>query len=818
MDTMHIAGIGVISAAGLNVRENWDSVIRGKDSIRPIDRIPTGGLQTRNAGRIPLDDEGLKKLLGRVVSSDRRLPMERGEILLFIALQEALADAGIPPERLSQRRVGIFVGTSLSGFTRLEEDYRLFKSGEPRIRMSSYLTYPLHVCVDRVAYEYGIEGPRFLFSTACSASLHPVMMARELFAREEIDLALIGGTDPLSLMSLAGFTSIKSLAVNRCSPFSTTDSGISIGEGAGVLALEKRLLRPGDPEPDYPSVLGVAGTSDAYHPTASNPTGETIRICIEKALSGLDLAGEAPYVASHGTGTLHNDAVETRAIKQVAALSGAPVSAVKSAIGHTLGASGAVELALLAKALRERRTIPICNFSEPRPGCDLAYVRGEAGELRGSIGIKTAFAFGGNNVAVVIGPGEKTPPAFMANPRSGDVIVVTGVGIVSPADKFGLDALKAALADEKPFIKDIDPVRGFNRALSSSRAGTVDRTKLEAECARLRLKNVRKMDRISKLSAAAAALALADSNLRITGANAADVGLVSATGTGALASVADFYGTVLEKGVKFADANVFPNTVVNAHLGYISIELKIKGYTTVIAQGASSPYAALRMAQCLLQSGACRAILVGAVSEYSAAYHRALIDIGNAGSSHLQNCYAGALSGNVPGEGAVFFVLERNEDAELRNAKRYARVDSVMLDGSPGFPSTYAMRENPLERILREIKRRGAAPAYYAGEGNCLEADSRLEIAAVNSVFPDLPVTSASAYFGMASGVAPFYNLALYCLLSPEKKALGVPHGEESAARLLRGMRTLEGPMTALIGSLSAGGSAGAFLAGGLRP
>lgn len=292
------------------------------------------------------------------------------------------------------------------------------------------------------------------------------------------------------------------------------------------------------------------------------------------------------------------------------------------------------------------------------------------------------------------------------------------------------------------------------------------------------------------------------------------MGLVSATGTGALKSVSDFYINMWEKGIRLADANVFPNTVVNAHLGYVSIELKIKGYSTVIAQGSSSPYAALNIGMYLLKSGICKAVLVGAVSEYCDIYHRALIDIGYVNNVFSLDSYSEDLQGNIIGEGGVFFVLERKNEAEKRGAPIYAIIEQVALDSEKCAPSRYEMEENPLKKILTQFNNLGIKPSYLAGEGNGLRIENDFEYAALTSFYPDVPKTSATPYFGMAVGVVPFYNLALFCLLSGSNNVLGVPHQKQSAyGLLLRGMTYISDLESILVGTVSPGGSAGAIFA-----
>jgi 3-oxoacyl-[acyl-carrier-protein] synthase II len=528
---------------------------------------------------------------------------------------------------------------------------------------------------------------------------------------------------------------------------------------------------------------------------------------MERTLAGIDVSGNSTYVMSHGTGTPHNDVVEARAIKQVGSFDSSVVSAAKSVVGHMLGASGAYETVILVKAIREGIAPAVANFTEARQGCDLDYVVGAPRKLDGPVGLKCAFAFGGNNVAVAIGPAERS--VARGNETRG-AIVITGMGVVSPVNLFGLDEIKKWQLSGNSPISSIQPVRGFNRSATAKLAAVVDPKRLLELCRDLRIKNVRKMDRISRLATAAAALALKDSGFKITNANALGVGLVSASGYGSVESVSAFYQNLIANGAKCADPNVFPNTVVNAHLGYVSMELKIKGYTTVLAQGSSSPYAALATAQSLLDSGMCECVLVGAVSEYSEAFHRILIDLGIVSAWADVRSYGWGSRSNVCAEGAVFFFLERETPAHNRGAKLYARVRDVAINGVPAFPAMYRMERNPLTPILSRFRDEYGIPTYFAGDGNRLPQVSALEYQALSAAYPCLPLTSATPYFGMASGVVPFYNMATFCMHVGDDRIPGVPHAEPSAyPALVRGIRDSGRVQDCAIGTVAPGGSAG---------
>ena len=308
-----ISGIGALTAAGDDLDQAWASFLRADVCIRPVEAWDTKGCATGYAGEIRRSNSELHAGLG-VISSHRSLPMERGEILLFRAFQEALSSAGLDRERLAGKRVGIFLGSSLCGFTNLEREYPAFLRDGSAVTAAGLLAFPINLGADRLAYEYGLRGPRLSFSTACSASLHAVIWGWQYLERGWIDLAVAIGTDPLSMISLAGFSALDALAREASTPFSTRDEGLSLGEGGGVVLLERSHDVRARGASLLVSLSGFGCNSDAYHVTASDPTGRGIGNCMKSALTGIDHEGlrEGLFVAAHGTGTPHNDKVETQ--------------------------------------------------------------------------------------------------------------------------------------------------------------------------------------------------------------------------------------------------------------------------------------------------------------------------------------------------------------------------------------------------------------------------------------------------------------------------------------------------------------------------
>lgn len=765
-DYICISGIGLISPSGLSVQENWERMKRGDVCIEPIRKWDPTGCMTQNFGEIRPDDDELLQSLKNPVESAKRYPPERGDILLFKAFEEAVEDAFLNQEDVRDSRTGLFIGTSLSGMTLLEKEFtRHIQNGTP-IRNKTLLSFSMSTGMDRLAYEYRLQGPKFLFSTACSASLHTVIWASDYLINNEIDLAVIGGVDPMSMISMTGFSSLKLEAKNAGTPFSTKEVGVSIGEGAGVIILEKMSsLKKRGRSDCYSIVSGYHGNADAYHPTASDPKGTSIRICLENVLKNIEEPnGKKYYYVSHGTGTQHNDLVESRAVRQIDTFSdNLKVTSIKSMIGHTLGASGIVELATLAKSCKENTLLPTANFTEPRPGADLDIVRNREENAKFDVGIKSSFAFGGNNVSVsLVKDVQILKKSLPGEQSTREPVAVTGIGLVSPYNTLSLEEITERIIRGESSVRSVSPVSGYSNKKSYSRAGRIDDQFIDRSCSALRIKNHRKMDRISKISSLAAVQALKDSGLRVTFGNAYDIGLISATNVGAVESIGSFYADFLKKGAEFADAGLFKNTVTNAHAGYINLETRIKGYTTVLAQGLGSGLSAVALASRALNSGKCKAVLAGATSEYSPFFHKAVIDIGMAADE--PSYYDHSTRGITPGESGAYMMLEKLDDALARNAEIYTVIDQVSVGNDHVFPGTFDYSRNPLKELFADLK--DFEPDVLFGDGYGHKAVNLMESRAFAESFGSVPATSFSDYFGYVHGAAPIINTIMFSLLS----------------------------------------------------
>jgi 3-oxoacyl-[acyl-carrier-protein] synthase-1 len=348
-------------------------------AIREALRHGTGGLETPNialpfdtcAGRMdtrfePLQDD-LKPWCTR---------MARMSASLVRGLGEPLARARA---RWDARKIGVILGTSTAGAESTD-----FK------RQHTYGAL-LHV-VSTVA---GVKGPAWMVSTACTSSSKPLASAARLIRQGVLDAAIVGGFDTLCAMTLRGFHSLGALSNGRCTPFSENRDGISIGEGGALLLLER--------DGHGPALLkGVGESSDAYHISAPHPEGLGAQIAMRRALEEAGLAPhDIDHINAHGTGTKLNDAVEAKAIQSLFA-GDIPVVSTKGFTGHTLGAAGATEAVFAIMAIEDQR-IPGSLGADPRdPAISLTIPTHSQSHACAHV-LSNSFAFGGNNVSVIMG-------------------------------------------------------------------------------------------------------------------------------------------------------------------------------------------------------------------------------------------------------------------------------------------------------------------------------------------------------------------------------------------------------------------------------
>jgi 3-oxoacyl-[acyl-carrier-protein] synthase II len=334
--------------------------------------------------------------------------------LALLAAREAVADAGWddgPP--VDPDRAACVIGTGIGGIGTLEEQHIVLREQGPE-RVSA-LSIPLlmaNAASGVLAMKFDLHGQSFGTVSACAAGAHAIGMASRLIAYGDADVVITGGSEatltPLATSAFARMEATSPTGISR--PFDRRRDGFVMGEGAGVLVLEEEEAAKARGARILGTVLGFASTSDAHHLTAPEPHGRGAAKAIELALKDAGVKPEEIlYVNAHGTSTPLNDRAETQAIKTALGeerAKGVPVSSTKSAIGHLLGAAGAVEAIATVLALRDRIAPPTLNWEEEDEGMDLDYVPREARPLPNggsrAIGLSNAFGFGGHNAVLCL--------------------------------------------------------------------------------------------------------------------------------------------------------------------------------------------------------------------------------------------------------------------------------------------------------------------------------------------------------------------------------------------------------------------------------
>jgi 3-oxoacyl-[acyl-carrier-protein] synthase II len=332
--------------------------------------------------------------------------------LALASAREALEDAGWEDAGYQSERVACIVGTGIGGIGTIEEQHVVLRDeGTDRV---SPLAVPLmmaNAAAGVLAMRHDLRGQSFGTVSACAAGAHALGTASRLIAYGDADAAVAGGSEsaitPLATSAFERMDATSTTGISR--PFDRRRDGFVMGEGAGILLLEEEEQAQARGARILGRVLGFGATSDAHHLTAPEPKGRGAASAIELALADAEVGAEdVLYVNAHGTSTPLNDRSETEAIKTALGEHAheVAVSSTKSAIGHLLGAAGAVEAIATLLALRDRVAPPTLNYEEPDEGLDLDYVPREArplsnGDTR-AIGISNAFGFGGHNAVLCL--------------------------------------------------------------------------------------------------------------------------------------------------------------------------------------------------------------------------------------------------------------------------------------------------------------------------------------------------------------------------------------------------------------------------------
>jgi nodulation protein E len=393
-----VTGIGAISAFGHTYQDLWTGLAAGQSAIRPLTLVAPGTVRFPNAAEVPDYDP-----LRHFGEKEAQL-LDRFAQFAAVAAREAVRASGIEFSPELGERTAIVLGCSGGGKSTEDDGFHhLYALREPRVSPLTIARAMSNAGASRVSLEYGITGPVYTISTACSSANHAIGQAFRMVRSGEAEVAIAGGSEaPLSLGFLKAWEAMRVVSPDTCRPFSRDRRGLILGEGAAVLVLEPVERARARGATILGEIAGFGMSSDAHHVTQPSALGAAR--AIRAALLDAELAPEAVgYVNAHGTGTLANDATETEAIKNVFGEHARKllVSSTKSMHGHALGAAGALEAAATLGALQSGLIPPTANFTAPDDACDLDVVPNTPRPAQIEYAISNSFAFGGLNAVLV---------------------------------------------------------------------------------------------------------------------------------------------------------------------------------------------------------------------------------------------------------------------------------------------------------------------------------------------------------------------------------------------------------------------------------
>ena len=402
-----ITGIGPVTPIGIGVDAFWESLKMGRSGVRRVPDLVEAGLKVQIAADIPEFEPT------DFMQSKAARRMARFAQLGVAAAHLAIQDAGLDLEQQDSERVATVVNTGGGGVTTIAEQSRVLNERGPG-RVSA-LFVPMmagNMASCQVSIELGLRGPTITSLAACASSVYAFIDGRQLLLGGEADLALVGGTESnVSPLGIAGLANMHALSrrndepTRASRPFDRDRDGFVFGEGAVVCILETLEQARARGARIYAEVLGGGRTADAFHITAPDPQGEGAARAMRAAIRNSDLVPEdVDYICAHGTGTAMNDAIETRAIREVFGehADRLAVSSPKSMTGHLMGAAGAVSAAAAALAIYHGVLPPTINHEHADPDCDLDYVpqHSRAADVR--VALVNGFGFGGQNGVVAL--------------------------------------------------------------------------------------------------------------------------------------------------------------------------------------------------------------------------------------------------------------------------------------------------------------------------------------------------------------------------------------------------------------------------------
>lgn len=394
-----VTGIGCISALGHNVAEFWSALEHGRSGIGPLTLVPLDQVNIRIAAEVKDYDKD------RYFNDRELLIYDRYTQFALLSAEEAITDAGInfKQNEALTLETAVIVGSGTGGWNTIDDTYAgLYTQGKSRPHPLTIPRMMISAATSQISLKYGLRGPAFSVSSACASGNHAIGEAYWMIRTGRAQAAVTGGSEAeISLVSQRGWESLRVLAPDTCRPFSLGRKGMVIGEGAGMLVLERLDDAKKRGAHIYCEIAGYGLSADATDIVTPDAGGAARAIRQALDTSGCN-PGDIDYINAHGTGTLLNDATEVAAIKMAfgSAARRVMVSSTKSMHGHALGAASAIEAVATIKAMEQNVVPPTANYLDADPDCDLDHVPNTARQARIGAALSNSLAFGGLNAVI----------------------------------------------------------------------------------------------------------------------------------------------------------------------------------------------------------------------------------------------------------------------------------------------------------------------------------------------------------------------------------------------------------------------------------
>ena len=386
-----VVAAGVVSPLGFGLSETLDSLRKARDCVSQITRFSITECRCQTAGQVP--DERLLDKRGNGVRAQR---LHRASHMMIEGLREALTQE---PQFKPELTV---IGTTSGGMSYGESYYRSLARGENLRHSPTWIAnYPAQKPVIDAHEAFGITAPCQVIANACASGTNAIGHGFECVQSGRYQRVLTGGYDALSELVFVGFDSLQASTPEKCRPFDRHRTGMVLGEGAAVLALENLDAARARGATVLAEITGYGISTDNFHLTQPDPSGIGPRQAMERALQSAQISADAvDYINAHGTATSFNDATEGKAISEL--FGSVPVSSTKSMMGHSLGAAGAVEAIICMLALQDQFLPPNINFCAPDEDIDLNIVANKAQPAVLRTALSNSFGFGGTNASILM--------------------------------------------------------------------------------------------------------------------------------------------------------------------------------------------------------------------------------------------------------------------------------------------------------------------------------------------------------------------------------------------------------------------------------